>query len=83
MSVATALDIKRKIYVRLLDEGTEVYRPISCSYCGGGTYRIEGAIGNLDVDEKWEFPIGSLVKCKEKVLDGDVVSLAFELLQEE
>lgn len=58
------------IYVRLLDEGVDVWRPVSAETLGEGRYRI--ILENTkSEDEKWEFETGDVVHCVEKeLLDG-------------
>ena len=60
------------IYIRLLDEGTEVARPTQGELLEGDIYRVL-SIPNYDPeDEHWEFPPGSVVRCAmEKRQDGE------------
>lgn len=51
------------IYVALLDEGTDVWRPVEAENLGSGRYRI------LDqpydpANEMWQFVPGDLVRCE-------------------
>jgi hypothetical protein len=55
------------IFVALLDEGTDVWRPVQAELVEGSLYRI---IGPAPEDELWEFTPGSLVRCREKVFSG-------------
>ena len=56
------------VYVRLLDEGTEVWRPVSASRASEGVYRLTG---KQEPEERWEFDPGSLVRCAPKTFsDG-------------
>jgi hypothetical protein len=55
---------RTKIYVRLLDEGTEVSRPTVARELGAGLYEILPTEQYDPEDEKWEFPPGSVVKAK-------------------
>ena len=45
------------IYVRLLDEGTSVYRPVLAQNLGKGLFQI---ISKNSDDEVWEFETGSI-----------------------
>ena len=55
---------RTKIFVRLLGEGTEVSRPTEALVLGDGLFKIL-PIPNYDPeDEVWEFPPGSVVRCK-------------------
>ncbi len=52
-----------EIFVRLLDEGVEVWRPIRAEHLGGSVYRI--AAQDYDVEiETWEFEPGARVVCE-------------------
>lgn len=55
------------IYMPLLNEGTMVYRPVSAVFLGEQNYKVlttpEGKMPE-ELDEEWEFPVGSIVKCK-------------------
>jgi hypothetical protein len=51
-----------KLFVRLLDEGTEVFRPVEATDLGGGLYRILPFEDAVKDDEVWEFPPGSVVR---------------------
>ena len=50
----------QEVFVRLLDEGTEVWRPVSAVKLSDGTYRLTGERSN---DERWEFEPGAVVHC--------------------
>jgi hypothetical protein len=51
-----------KIYVRLMDEGTEAFRPISVTSVSDGLYRIEG--DHVPDYEQWEFQPGEMVRAQ-------------------
>ena len=68
-----------RIYVPLLDEGVNVWRPAQAERLADGTYRI---LPNPDYDgtaEKWQFPPGSRVVCEPKQLSGGRVLAAVRL----
>ncbi len=52
-----------RIYVPLLDEGTDVFRPATGVFVGPDTVRIEKPDDYDPDDETWEFPPGSEVVC--------------------
>jgi hypothetical protein len=52
------------IYVRLLGEGTEVFRPTQALDLGDGIHRLEAAPGYDPEDEIWEFVPGSEVRAE-------------------
>lgn len=62
------------IYVRLLAEGTDVWRPVQAECVSENIYRISSANANSE-DETWEFNTGELVICVEKVFDETQRSL--------
>jgi hypothetical protein len=53
-----------KIYVRLLDEGTEVSRPTEAVALGDGLYKLLPTPKYDPDDESWEFPPGSVVRAE-------------------
>nr|WP_294795503.1 hypothetical protein [uncultured Mucilaginibacter sp.] len=72
---------KSIIYVRLLDEGTEVYRPVDALHIGDMRYQILGHdIYDLN-DEKWEFPPGSCVEGIERSSYQEIILVAQALCE--
>ena len=49
------------VYVRLLDEGTDVWRPVQAKPLLDQRFLLVGA---PDGDEVWEFPSGATVVCE-------------------
>ena len=68
-----------KIYIRLLDEGTEVFRPTSAEPMGSALFKVLPTSNYDPQDEKWEFVPGSLVKCERRKLEGEDALVAVEL----
>ena len=64
------------IYVKLLDEGVLVYRPVTAIKLAENIYRLESNVDYDPLDEKWEFPPGSKVITSEKELEGTIVLVA-------
>lgn len=64
----------QRIYVLLLDEGTDVWRPVDALYEGENTFKIMSTNEKVD-DEVWEFNHGDLVHCEEKVFSSSEVGL--------
>jgi len=64
------------IYVYLLNESVDVYRPVDALPVGEGVFKILEFPKFSDLDEIWEFPPGSLVTCAEEILDGERVLIA-------
>ncbi len=50
-----------EVYVRLLNEGTETYRPARGLDLGNGLFRLTSATPYDPDDEDWEFPPDSVV----------------------
>ena len=48
------------VYMPLLNEGTDVWRPVQATPLTGETYRVEGEV---PAEEEWAFPPGSVVRC--------------------
>jgi hypothetical protein len=57
---------KITIYVRLLDEGTEVSRPTQAVDLGDGLFSLLATPDYDPIDEIWEFPPGSVVRIVER-----------------
>ena len=55
------------IYVQLLDEGIECWRPVEAEHVEGDRYRI---IETPPDGERWAFPSGSVVRCSPQLLQG-------------
>ena len=47
------------IHMPLLNEGTDVWRPVNATQLSAATYRIEGEMPD---DEEWAFPPGTIVR---------------------
>jgi len=59
----------QQIYVKLLDEMVEVWRPISATHLGGSTYKIENQ--EIPDYEIWEFQPGDIVETKMREAFGE------------
>lgn len=64
------------IYIPLLEEGTEVFRPTKARKLGDLTYEVLKPDDYNPEDENWEYPPGSLVKCELQVRDGKEILIA-------
>lgn len=61
-----------KIYVMLLDEGINVYRPVKSEHLYGDVHRISEQ--EIPEGETWEFQPGDLVVVKMRLLsEGEVL----------
>ena len=55
-----------QIYVYLLNEGVDVWRPVDAVKINENVYRIVAQNPDPE-DEQWEFNFGDLVRCKERL----------------
>lgn len=55
----------KEIYVYLLDEGTDVWRPDQAEKISNHLFRI---VSKNPEEEKWQFSIGDIVKCEYRML---------------
>lgn len=70
------MDKPAQVYVALLGEGTEVWRPVEAIALGGEEFEL---LGDMPDDEVWQFSPGTRVRCKKKVFaDGGVALAAYE-----
>lgn len=58
---------KITIYIRLLDEGTEVSRRTDALDLGNGLFQVLPTVDYDPEDETWEFPPGTVVRCEKRV----------------
>jgi hypothetical protein len=56
------------VYVELLDEGVDVWRPVQAEHLGGDLYRLTGERPDGEV---WPFAVGDVVRCEMRTLSGD------------
>ena len=73
MSVHRDTDTEAVVYVRLLDEGTDVWRPVRATALPDGTFRLLDLEPNGDdpIAETWEFSPLTKVRCvTRKFADG-------------
>jgi len=62
----------KTLYVRLLNEGVEVYRPTQAVPVGDGIYKLLPTPDYDPTDEEWEFTPGSTVRGILRSLLGEV-----------
>jgi hypothetical protein len=53
------------IYVHLVGEGVDVWRPVEAEPMGAGNFRV---LTEQPADERWEFGAGDLVRCEMQTL---------------
>ena len=66
------------VYVRLLGEGTIVFRPAPAQSTGPDTVKLLAPDDYDPDDEDWEFKPGSVVRVEPRTLSGDDVYVAVE-----
>jgi hypothetical protein len=59
-----------KLFVYLLEEGTDVWRPTEAVPIGDGLFKILPTPEYDPEDEVWEFPPGSIVRCETRQDDS-------------
>ena len=69
------------IYVRLLDEGVDCVRPVPSEARGDGSFLLKPTANYDPNDEHWEFPPGSIVRCRNEIWEGRVVLVARKLVK--
>ncbi|WP_396590306.1 hypothetical protein [Allomuricauda sp. R78024] len=72
--------IKEIVYIKLLDDGTPVWRPTIGVRLENGIYKIQKTENYDSLDEKWEFKPGSVVRCKFINISGESCLTATEEL---
>jgi len=68
--------LNRTIYIRLLEEGSWAYRPVTACRINENIYKVEGHEIHFTDDEVWEFTPGTIVVVEEKKLRGGIVLVA-------
>ena len=61
------------VYVALLDEGVDVWRPAAAEHIDADWYRL---VGSQPDGESWEFRTGQIVRCEARRVSGELVLVA-------
>ena len=61
------------IYMPLLGEGVDVWRPVEATPVGDHRYRVESTPAE---DEEWAFATGSIVRCERRSFSDDDEAMA-------
>jgi hypothetical protein len=69
------------IYVYLLGEGTDVWRPVEAVHLGHDRYQITSVHADSS-DEHWQFSTGDIVRCSIRILSGGPALVAHERVQQ-
>ena len=64
------------VYVNLLDEGTDVIRPVSALRLGDNEYKLIESDNYNPEFENWEFLPGSRVRCEWRKYGSELVLVA-------
>jgi hypothetical protein len=64
------------IYVKLLDEGTDVVRPVPARRLSEGIYEVLPTANYDPKDESWEFSPGSKVAVQQTIIGNQQIYLA-------
>jgi hypothetical protein len=62
----------------MLDEGTDVWRPVVAEKVSEDVFRL---VGTHDNTEEWEFPTGSMVRVQNRKLSSGVRLVAVSLVE--
>jgi hypothetical protein len=69
--------VLQTIYVALLNDGIDAWRPVSAKVLSEHQFEI---LGIVPPDEEWQFTPGTHVRCKETVFaDGKTGLVAYEV----
>jgi hypothetical protein len=68
------------VYVRLLDEGTEVWRPTKGIRISDQVYMLLATADYDPETESWKFPPGSIVRCEWEERSGLRVLVAARIV---
>jgi hypothetical protein len=71
---------KEIIFIKLLNEGTEVWRPANATRLDNDTYRIDLSNTFDSEDEEWEFKPGMTVRCENRILSDQICLVATRLI---
>lgn len=67
------------VFVRLLDEGVDVWRPASATALGEDRYRLIAPVAYDPETETWEFLPDAVVECETRALSGRPALVAIRL----
>jgi hypothetical protein len=61
--------MRKEIFIYLLNEGTDVWRPVEAEHIKDDRYKIKSENEDPE-DETWEFSKGDIVHCEEKTFSN-------------
>ena len=80
MSEATDSNI-RTIYIPLLNEGVDVWRPAPAISLGNDIFQVLKTADYDVAGEDWQFPPGTSVRCAIEVKEGEKILVAKETVR--
>ena len=72
------IEMKKTIYIQLLNEGSVAYRPVLADEIEENVYKIDGSECYNPDDEEWEFLPNMCVLVEKKYLSGGIVLVAIK-----
>lgn len=70
-----------RIFMPLLNEGTDCWCPVNVKEHGEGVFEV---LGIIPAGEEWQFAPGERVRCRPKIFaDGSTALVAFELVADQ
>ena len=70
----------RTVYVALLGEGTDVWRPVEAIEIGANRFALLRPHDYDESSESWQYLPGTVVRCEEQEKDGEHLLVAVEQL---
>ncbi|MEW6619278.1 MAG: hypothetical protein AB1422_08075 [bacterium] len=70
---------KEEIYIPLLNEGVDVFRPTLGIEIEKNIFKVLPIEKYDPEDERWKFLPGSIVRCKKEIREGKEILIATEL----
>jgi hypothetical protein len=64
------------IYIELMNEGTNCWRPVEAKDLGDGRFQI---LGSQPEGEEWQFRPGEIVECRKKQFQDGLCIVAHKL----
>ena len=64
------------IYIQLLEEGTQVWKPTKAEPVSENVYKVLKPYDYDPDDEKWEFVPGTIVRCEKQLREGKQIWVA-------
>lgn len=78
MGIDLASEVSTTVYVKLLDEGTDVWRPVPAQRLAPKLCRLTDDPTQKPDDEVWQFELGAVVRCEYRTLSEGNCLVAIE-----